>query len=117
MMKTIGERIIFLRENMDITQTALAKLIGISKMTLYKYEKDVCSPRAEIILNLAKALNTTADFLVGRTNDYMIKTENEGTESQKSKEIGLIKKLRQLSPENQIRIEERIDMLLDNQLK
>ena len=52
-MDTIGERIIFLRENLDLSQVKLAALIGITKMTLYKYEKNICEPRGEIIARLA----------------------------------------------------------------
>jgi len=38
-MKSIGERIIFLRENIDLSQVKLAEKIGITKMTLYKINK------------------------------------------------------------------------------
>jgi transcriptional regulator with XRE-family HTH domain len=114
-MDTIGERIVFLREGREMTQVKLAEKIGITKMTLYKYEKNICEPRGEIIANLADALNTTADFLLGRTKNQAPMKTNSITESTKELENNLIFKFRQLSSENQIRIRERIDVLLEQQ--
>ena len=38
---TVGERIKKIRENLNISQTDLAKGVNISKQTLYKYETNV----------------------------------------------------------------------------
>ena len=51
-------------------QTELADKIGISKQSLYKYLHCMCEPRAEIIARMAVVLNTSADFIVGITNDH-----------------------------------------------
>jgi len=114
-VNTIGERIVFLRENLDLRQIKLAEMIGITKMTLYKYERNLCEPRGEIIARLADALNTTADFLVGRTNDYAPSVKDEESEEILCKENQLLSKLRHLTPENQAKIEERIDIFLETQ--
>ena len=112
-MKTIGERIVFLREELDITQTQLAEMVGLTKMTLYKYEKDKCEPRSEIISRLSDALNTTADFLIGRTNDPSPIKSNSSIESSYNKSNELISKFNKLTKEEQIRIEERINIMLE----
>lgn len=112
-MKTIGERIVFLREELEITQTQLANIVGLTKMTLYKYEKNKCEPRSEIIARLSDALNTTADFLIGRTNDPSPLSRDDITENIYGKNIELIDKFNKLSKEEQIRIEERINMFLE----
>lgn len=63
-MDTIGERIIFLREEREISQKALAIEIGITATTLSRYENGIYEPKAEIIRRLAVALNTTSDWLM-----------------------------------------------------
>ncbi|MCL2086219.1 MAG: helix-turn-helix domain-containing protein [Oscillospiraceae bacterium] len=68
-MSGIGERIVFLRELNDISQTSLAKKVGLSATTLSKYEKNLREPRADIIVKIADALKTNADYLLCRTAD------------------------------------------------
>lgn len=114
-MQTIGERIIFLRENIDLSQVKLAEKIGITKMTLYKYERDICEPRGEIIARLAQALNTTTDFLLGLTNSPIPRTLNQDIENELKSENEMLVKYRGLSGVNKAKIEERIDILLEQQ--
>lgn len=114
-MQTIGERIIFLRENIDLSQVKLAERIGITKMTLYKYERDICEPRGEIIARLAKALNTSADFLLGLTNNPKPRILNSELENEFKSENAMLIKYRDLSSLNKAKIEERIDILLEQQ--
>ena len=59
----------FLREENDITQKTLAKDINITETSLSRYENDLREPKAEIIKKLAKRLNTSADFLLGCSDD------------------------------------------------
>ncbi|MCR4944659.1 MAG: helix-turn-helix domain-containing protein [Clostridium sp.] len=63
-MKTIGEKILALRENLNMKQKELADLVGITEATLSRYENDKRQPRGEIVPKLAKALNVTADYLL-----------------------------------------------------
>jgi transcriptional regulator with XRE-family HTH domain len=58
-----------LRDTLEIHKKELARRVGITNTTLYKYEKNKCEPRSEIISNLANELNTSADYLIGRTKD------------------------------------------------
>lgn len=113
-MTTLSERLIFLMENMDMKQTELADKIGISKQSLYKYIHCKCEPRAEIIARMAKALNTSADFIVGLTGIYAPVKYDEKNEITAYNEWKFITKYRRLSAEDKIRIEERIEMLLEN---
>ena len=110
---TFSERLMFLLENADMTQTELADKIGISKQSLYKYLRCGCEPRAEIIAKMALVLQTSADFLVGLTNDYSPVVRDKKKEESKEKDNQILASFRKLSPENQIRIEERIKMLLE----
>ena len=113
-MTTLAERLIFLMENMDIKQTELADKIGISKQSLYKYLHCKCEPRAEIIARMAKALNTSADFIVGLTNNYNSVIYDKMQEANCKKETELLMKIYKLSERDKIRLEERIDIMLEN---
>lgn len=114
-MNTIGERIIFLRDNLDMTQVKLADAIGITKMTMHKYEKNLCEPRGELIAKMADVLNTTTDFLLGRTNDSSPLVKDDNAENTNKKELDLIYNFRRLTSINQAKIEERIESLLEQQ--
>ena len=116
-MDTLAERLIFLMENLDMKQTELADRVGISKQSLYKYLHCKCEPRAEIIARMAKILNSSADFIVGLTNDYTPVSHNNATEENLKKDFEILSKFRSLSDENKIRIEERIDFMLEDETK
>ncbi|MBQ2940738.1 MAG: helix-turn-helix transcriptional regulator [Clostridia bacterium] len=112
-MTTVAERLIYLMENLDMKQTELADKIGISKQSLYKYLHCKCEPRAEIIKKMAIALNSTADYIVGLTNDARPINRDANTEQVMKKENELLSKFRKLSADDQIRIEERMNIMLD----
>ena len=63
---TKGERIKKLRNEANMSQIALAKRIGVSKQTLYKYENDVVTniPSDKVML-LSEVLNTTPAYIMG----------------------------------------------------
>lgn len=69
MQPTIGERIRELREENNLSQEELAKLIGLSsKGTICNYEKDWQCPPGKIIEKLAIVLDVTVDYLIGITD-------------------------------------------------
>ena len=113
-MTTLADRLIFLMDNLDIKQTELADRVGISKQSLYKYLHCKCEPRAEIIARMAKTLNTSADFIVGLTTDYNPVGHDKTREKDCEKNTELILKFQNLSNRDKIRIEERIDIMLEN---
>lgn len=63
---TIGKRIKQIREEKGLTQTALAKAVGIAPQTVFKYEKDILT---DVPLNkietMAVALGVSPACLVG----------------------------------------------------
>lgn len=63
---TVGDRIKKIRCDKNMPQNELAQKTGISKQTLYKYEKNIItnipSDKIEVI---AKILDTTPAFLMG----------------------------------------------------
>lgn len=110
-MKTIGERIVFLREDREISQKELAEKVGITAASLSRYENNIYDPKGTIILSLAKHLNTSTDFLLGLTPNY----NTDSAPSISSNEYRLLKTYRALAPANKVRVEERIYTLLETQ--
>ncbi len=67
---TIGGRIYELRKAAGIGQDKLAELTGVgSRVSISQYETGVRIPSTDNIVELAKALNTTTDYLLtGKQN-------------------------------------------------
>lgn len=110
-MKTLGERIVFLREENNISQKELAITVQITAATLSRYENNLSEPNAAILCRLAYALHTSTDFLLGLTDTYDPLNGDCKFHELTVKEYSLLKSYRQLSKENQIRVEERIETL------
>ncbi len=62
------ERIRALREDNDLTQEALGKILNVSQRTYSRYENDERAIPIEILSKLADFYKTSIDYLVGRTN-------------------------------------------------
>lgn len=63
---TVGERIKKIRENLNISQTDLAKGVNISKQTLYKYETNVVTNiPSNVIEKIANILAVSPAVLMG----------------------------------------------------
>jgi transcriptional regulator with XRE-family HTH domain len=60
-----GARLLAARRARSMTQTQLADAIGTTQKVISYYEAAGGNPSAEIIVKLAKALETTADDLLG----------------------------------------------------
>lgn len=111
-MKTLGERIVFLREEHNISQKELAITVQITAATLSRYENNLSEPNAAILCRLAAALKTSTDFLLGLCDNYQLYSSSQKSNQLTVREYHLLKAFRLLSPENQIRAEERIETLL-----
>lgn len=57
-------------EEKDMTQRELAKLVGVTEVTISRYLNGERKPRIEIINKIADVLNTPTDYLFGRIDDY-----------------------------------------------
>jgi transcriptional regulator with XRE-family HTH domain len=66
----IGERIKELRTAKKLTQTDLAKIVGLSYIQVGRYETQKSNPSSDVLQKLAQALGTTTDYLMqGNTDD------------------------------------------------
>lgn len=63
--KIFGERLFNLREARGETQEQLAKAVGITRQSLSRYETNERTPNIELIYNVAKHYEVSADYLLG----------------------------------------------------
>lgn len=76
-MSIISERIKELRHEKKLTQKQLAEKIGISEISIRKYESGDRIPKFEVVEKLASVFNVQFDYIVGRSDnktfdDYVI---------------------------------------------
>lgn len=70
MQTTLASRLRALRKQRGISQAALAERTAVHFTQISRYERGESKPNAEAITQLAKALDTTVDYLMnGTTND------------------------------------------------
>lgn len=77
-----GMRLKKLRQAKKISQEELAKKLGVSKGTVYRYESNTQAISFETATKLAVTLGTSLDYLAGLENATMIRIPNL-TEEQK----------------------------------
>lgn len=61
-------RIRNLREDKDLTQEHLAKLLSISQTTYSRYEMGILDIPTQSLIKLAQYYSTSIDYLLGLTN-------------------------------------------------
>ncbi len=62
------QRLRDLREDKDLTQTQLAKILGMSQTGYSKYETGENDIPTWVLLKLADFYGTTVDYILGRTD-------------------------------------------------
>ncbi len=61
----VKERIKMLMEERHLNQKELARLSGVTEASMSKYLSGERTPRIDVIVNIANALNVTTDELIG----------------------------------------------------
>ena len=64
-MLNIGDKIIQLRKQLNLSQNELAEKISVSRTIIGNYERNTNLPSIEILLKMAKTFNVTIDYLIG----------------------------------------------------
>jgi transcriptional regulator with XRE-family HTH domain len=77
----IGERIGELRKGRGLTQSVLAKRLGVTTSAVSAYENATAYPSYDILLGLADLFHVTTDYLLGREKSRSVDTKGL-TESQ-----------------------------------
>jgi transcriptional regulator with XRE-family HTH domain len=68
-MSDLGKRIIQLRKQKNMSQTDLAKMVGVSYAQIGRYEIKGAQPPAEVLKKIAGVLGTSVDYLVSGDSD------------------------------------------------
>ncbi len=102
----LGKRIKQKRLEKNLTQEELGNIIGVSKVSVCNWEKDIKKPSSENLILLSENLNTSIDYLIG--NDYYVisDSDDEYAIRMANSEVELIEELR-----NHLKLYE---MLLDD---
>lgn len=88
MDNSVGKRIETLRKSKKISQEDLAEKVGVSRMTVYKWESGTSVPNYANMQALARALETTVSFFTDETSFGCDEEERE-KESARENEIAL----------------------------
>lgn len=88
MDNSVGKRIETLRKSKKISQEDLAEKVGVSRMTVYKWESGTSVPNYANMQALARALETTVSFFTDETSFECDEEERE-KESARENEIAL----------------------------
>ncbi len=62
------KRIRDLREDSDLTQTQVARMLGMSQTGYSKYETGENDIPTDVLIRLSKFYNTSIDYLLGQTD-------------------------------------------------
>jgi len=73
----LANRLKYLRIENKLSQEELAKKINTTKGTVSNYENEYSTPSNETLKDLANILNTTTDYLLGRTHDPHPQNDNK----------------------------------------
>ena len=68
----IGERIKELRTQKKLTQSALAKIVGLTYIQIGRYETQKSNPSSDVLQKMANALDTTTDYLMIGSQDDVV---------------------------------------------
>jgi len=60
-------RLMYERRKKSLTQTQLADVIGVSRITINKWETGKSTPSVEMLLKLSEYFNVSVDYLLGIT--------------------------------------------------
>jgi len=65
MIYIVADRIKRLREDMNMTQTALAKALSITRSSVNAWEMGISVPSTQYIVELAEIFHVSTDYLLG----------------------------------------------------
>ena len=71
-MVNFGKKLKSLRKEAGMTQTDLAKRLGITKSVVSYYERQERNPSPDVLIQLTDIFHVTADYMLGITHKKMI---------------------------------------------
>ncbi len=105
------ENLRIIREKRNLNQLKVATRVGVTQEMISSYETGRSYPSGEILIKLAKYLDTSTDYLLGLTDDETpIRFMDEAKLT--SEEIEFINKFSLLAAEDKLRLIGYMDALL-----
>ena len=81
-MSSFGQNLKKYRKDLKLSQSSLAKLLGVGQTTIANYEKDLRFPSQEILIKLSEVLSVSVDGLLNKAStDTLIKQPITSAES------------------------------------
>lgn len=74
-MKMVAQRIKSLREQKGLTQSTLARKIGITRSSVNAWEMGISTPSTQYLIELAGIFNVSTDYLLGLESTSTISTD------------------------------------------
>ncbi len=68
----ISDKIKRLREQNELTQSELAKILGVTRSSVNAWEMGISSPSTQYIVELATIFKVSTDFLLGLNSSYSV---------------------------------------------
>jgi transcriptional regulator with XRE-family HTH domain len=113
-IETLGDRIRRFRLAKGLTQTELAKLLGVPQQTVTYYEVRGVSPPPQLLVAIADALDVSTDVLLGRKK---APDRGESEPMGSARRQHRLKRLGELPPHDQEAVFKIIDALADRRMK
>lgn len=79
MVKELGEKIRDLMDKLALSQKQLAELANVTEVSMSRYISGERDPSIETLANIATALHTTTDFLLGKESEKEFEFRNVKT--------------------------------------
>lgn len=76
-MSLFSDRLMLLMKEQGLSQKILASRANVTESAMSYYVKGLRTPRGEVLARIAKALNTTSDYLLGITDNSNLTDEVE----------------------------------------
>jgi len=72
---TLSQKIKMLRENANMTQAELARILGLSRSSVNAWEMGLSVPSTQYVVDLAKRFHVSTDYLLGIEETSTISTD------------------------------------------
>lgn len=105
------KRIKDLREDMDLTQKEISKILNIHINTYANYERGKREITLDILILMAKFYNVSIDYIAGITQN------KRGLNNLNEEENNLLEQYNSLTEKNKGKLEDRLEQLIENQTK
>ena len=103
-----------LREDHDLKQSDVAKILNISQVSYGRYELGISEPTIESLIKLADFYNVSLDYLLGLSEDKKVKNSDENYDLDIAMSIGKLYSLDENSHLSKSQIELIKKLLLAN---